>query len=288
MHRHLRTLSLYLLLLSSCAIVGSDHRMLRSVDGERVDMQTMLDELADADVVFLGEEHDSGVVHRLQFEVTRGLLEHHGKLAVSMEMFERDGQGMLDLYLAGGISEERFLKLTRHWPNYADHYRPVIELAKSEGLPVIAGNCYRPIASKIAKKGLHAGLGSPWAALRVDVSQGAYLDKFMQAMATSRKEGEPVPEHVLRFYASQCVKDSTMAESIALYFDELGEEAAPVVHWCGRFHSDFGLGTVERLRKLRPDLKIIVVSGSKDEDLGSGADASDRERADYLWYVLPE
>ena len=149
---HLRTLSPCLLLMTACAVVGGDHRMLRSADGERVNMQTMLDELADADVVFLGEEHDSGVVHRLQFDLTRGLMERHGALAISMEMFERDGQGMLDLYLAGGLGEERFLELTRHWPNYAEHYRPAIELAKSEGLRVIAGNCYRPIASKVAKQ----------------------------------------------------------------------------------------------------------------------------------------
>lgn len=288
MIRHLRTLSPCLLLLTACAVLGGDHRMLRSADGERIDMQTMLEELAQADVVFLGEEHDSHVVHRLQFEVTRGLWERHGALAISMEMFERDGQGMLDLYLAGGLTEEHFLKLTRHWSNYAEHYRPVIELAKSEGLRVIAGNCYRPIASKVAKGGIYAGQGSPWAALRVDASPGAYQDKFMEAMGVAHGDDEEgLPDDMLNFYAAQCVKDSTMAESIARHFDELGADAPPVVHWCGRFHSDYGLGTVERLRKLRPDLKIIVVSGSKDADLGSGADEGDRERADYLWYVRP-
>jgi uncharacterized iron-regulated protein len=69
-----------------------------------------------------------------------------------------------------------------------------------------------------------------------------------------------------RIFAAQCLKDSAMAEGIA---DALALAPGPlVVHWCGRFHSDAHLGTVERLAWRRPDLRIAVVTMNSDDDLG--------------------
>ena len=62
--------------------------------------------------------------------------------------------------------------------------------------------------------------------------------------------------------------NDTMAESIAeaIAAREPGE-APTVVHWNGRFHSDFGLGTVERLKRRMPHLNIAVVSMVEARDL---------------------
>ena len=53
----------------------------------------MLDQLAQADVVFLGETHDDETTHRLELAVYEGLLQRKPKQVVlAMEMFERDVQ----------------------------------------------------------------------------------------------------------------------------------------------------------------------------------------------------
>lgn len=278
--------------LASCAafssVTGPDHVLLRTSDGGRIDMEALVDELMGADVVFLGEEHDATVMHRLQLEVTRRLHRRHGDLVLSMEMFERDGQNALDLFLNGTIDEPQFLSMARTWSNYSDDYAPAVRFAKDNGVPVLAANCYRPIASRASRTGWRSAIGSPWAARQVDAGEGPYRDRFFASMADIPGHGGGFPAEMLqRFFEAQCIKDDTMAESIAQHFDAQGPAAPPVVHWCGRFHSDFGLGTVERLRARRPDLKILVVSGAKSEDLGRSAPPEDRQRGDFLWYVLP-
>ena len=173
-------------------------------------------------------------------------------------MFERDAQRRLDLYLQGVIDEAHFLAGARPWGNYREHYRPVIELAKQRGLDVLAANVYRPIAARVARQGLVAAKGDPWAAVEVEAEPtGAYFERFARVMG---QEPDPGNERLARVYAAQAVKDDTMAESIAEYLAARGADAPLVVHWCGKFHSDHGLGTVERLLRRRPDLRIAVVT----------------------------
>lgn len=269
--------------LGGCATSSSAWRAV-AASGEAVTLEEMADDLAAADVVFLGELHDNDVGHALQLRLTELLLERRGALAISLEMFERDAQDQLDLYLHGAIDEARFLGHSRPWKNYAEHYRPVVELARREGLPVIAANCYRPLAARASKQGLGAVLGDPWAATRVDVGPGAYRDKFLELMGEHAAESGSPAE---RFYAAQCLKDDTMAESIARFLQEAGEPPPLVVHWCGRFHSDERLGTVERLLARRPDLDVRVVTMVAVKDVGRRLDEEERALADYAW-VVPE
>lgn len=248
-------------------------------------------DLASADVVFLGELHDNTEGHAVQLALTRGLANARGSLILSMEMLERDVQRRLDLYLDGVLTEEEFLTGTRQWGNYAQHYRGAVELAKERGFRVIAANVYRPIASRVARRGLAAGLGDPWAARSVDVSDGEYKRRFLEVMSEGHGAPggfEPDAAFLERIFAAQCIKDATMAESIALALADTGEPAPLVVHWNGRFHSDFGLGTVERLRRRVPGLNIAVVSMIETDDLDRDLVGDEIDQGHYVIMVPPE
>jgi uncharacterized iron-regulated protein len=274
--------------LVSCTALGPGAaltgrgRIVRTSDGRTVSVEEAARTLADADVVFLGEEHDSDEAHRLQLELTEALLQRRGEVAIAMEMFERDGQRRLDLYLAGAVDEEFFLAGSRPWGNYAAHYRGAIELAKAHGLDVIAANVYRPIASRVAKQGLAAGKGDPWAAVAVDATpDGEYFERFVRVMG---EDPDHPTDRIQQVYAAQAIKDDTMAESIARYLDSRGADAPQVVHWCGKFHSDYGLGTVERLLARKPGLKVAVVSTLSGDDARS-LDEDERRRGQFVMLV---
>ena len=270
--------------LSACGTLGPRWRAVETTSGAEVDLVHMADALAGVDVVFLGEEHDNDVGHELQLELTKLLLERRGTLAVSLEMFERDVQDQIDLYLMQAISEERFLGHSRPWSNYREHYRAVIELARAQGLPVIAANCRRALASRVAGRGLTAVAGDAWCAAQVDAWPGPYRDRFVEAMGDHAQQmGTKLDD----FFASQCLKDDTMAESIVRFLEEAGEDAPLVVHWCGRFHSDYYLGTVERLLARRPDLTVAVVTTVPTMRRGRDLTGSERASADYVWLVPP-
>src|SRR5262245_34162431 len=117
------------------------------------DFESMLVDLAHADVVLVGEQHDDANTHRLEAAILAGLLRRHVPVTVSLEMFERDVQPTLDAYLAGSITEEDFLKGSRPWPRYTTDYRALVELAKAHNWPVVAANVPRKYAAAVAKEG---------------------------------------------------------------------------------------------------------------------------------------
>ena len=203
-----------------------------------------------------------------------------------MEMFERDVQPALDDYLAGAIDEPTFLAGARPWPNYAEDYRPVVQLAKREHLDVIAANVPRPLAARVSREGLEPVRSQRWMPADVQPYPGAYRMRFEDAMgdAGGSSAHEIPPDAMDRWYTAQVVKDEAMAESIQRWIEDHWPDGF-VVHWCGKFHSDRRLGTVERLLRRRPDLKVGVVttiSGVRDP-----RDLSEEQRtaADYVWLV---
>src|SRR3972149_3410918 len=74
------------------------------------DFESMLADLARADAVFVGEQHDDPNTHRLELAIVEGLTRRGVPVVVAMEMFERDVQANLDQYAAGTMTEAQFLK----------------------------------------------------------------------------------------------------------------------------------------------------------------------------------
>ena len=258
------------------------------------DLESMLADLAKADVVFVGEQHDDPNTHRLEAAILDGLRRRGVVVTLSLEMFERDAQAGLNSYLSGGIAEADFLSSSRPWPRYATDYRALVEMARTEGWPVIAANVPRRFASSVAKTGLAAldTLGPTersWAAADLRCPQDGYFDRFAATMGGHQATGstDDQKKTTERYYFSQCVKDETMADAIAVGFDQFNRKL--VVHVNGAFHSDFGLGTAERVRRRLHGRRVAVVSVLPVKDLDTLAPAGeDLKRADYLLYTVAE
>ena len=278
-------LLLAFLSLSSCASLSLVTARWVAVDSEsrqRVSLDEMADALCTSDVVFLGEEHDNSVGHKLQFELTRKLQERRTNLVVALEMFERDVDFDLEDYLNGKLTEEAFLELSRPWGNYKEHYRPVVEWAKRNGIRVVAANIPRPAARRVAYEGIGAVRHEPWMPSEFDAPQDEYYELFVDVMGGHRSGA--AEKRLENWYRAQCVKDEVMAESILRWTG--GSDTDPlVVHWCGKFHSDRGLGTAARVLRRVPELEIAVVSmrsGPRKVDSLSEEEWSD---GDYIWLV---
>ena len=262
------------------------------------DFETMLADLARADVIVVGEQHDDPNTHRLEAAMLQGLQRRRIALTVSVEMFERDVQASLDDYLAGRATEEQFLKISRPWPRYASDYREIVELARAHGWPVVAANVPRRLASEVAKGG-EAGLAkvkaeSPQLTAReLQCPLDAYFDRFYSEMSRHPAPGAEKATDAekratgQRYYLSQCLKDETMAESIAAAFERQAGRPGAIVHYNGAFHSDFGMGVAERVRRRLPGRRVAVVTMVPVADLDTVAPAGDDlKRAEYLVYTV--
>ena len=259
------------------------------------------DALSGFDVIFLGEVHRHAGVHHAQMALFRELHRRHPAMSLSMEQFERDQQPALDEYVAGKIGENTMASRIELWANYGTSYRPLVEYAKQHKLPVIAANAPGMVVRCVGMEGpAFLARMKPeqrgWAAAEINLDEGAYRDKFM-GFATgdaghggdpNAKSGEKrtPSEQAVRAFAAQVTRDDTMAESIALHLQ--ANPGRKVAHLTGRFHSDAFLGTVERLKRRMPALKIAVVS-----PLENGADANpkitaaDLRNGTYLLVIRP-
>lgn len=270
------------------------------------DFETMLADLARADVVLVGEQHDDPNTHRLESAILQGLMRRNVTVTVSLEMFERDVQGPLDQYLAGSMTEDEFLKASRPWPRYATDYRSLVEMAKGHGWRVVAANVPRRLAADVSKGGQAAlDAAKPedraWMATDLQCPKDGYFTRFSAQMgshpvaandaprdpAAVAKAAENQRAMVERFYLSQCLKDETMAESIARAFAKQEGRPGTLVHYNGAFHSDYGLGTAERVRHRLPGRRVAIVSMIPGDGLDALSPGEDElALGDYLVFTI--
>lgn len=270
------------------------HRVYRSKKKRFEDFEAMMADVAKADVVFLGEQHDDPGTHRLERAVLEGIARRREKVVVALEMFERDAQPALNDYLAGKLPEADFLKGARPWPRYATDYRPLVEFARDRGWPVIAGNVPRRLASLVGRKGL-AGVDSlppadrAFVAAQLNCPRDKYYDRFKETMGDMSGHGQKITPAeaaamVGRFYDAQCVKDETMGEAIATA--RAASPGAVVVHVNGAFHSDYRLGTAQRAKNRLDGARIAVISFVPVEDLDTANGKKIRKLGDYVVFTL--
>src|SRR5512146_2742664 len=65
-------------------------------DGKVVPFGVMIDELQRADIVFVGESHDSERDHQAELDVIRALFEKGVRAGIGLEMFRAESQNTLD------------------------------------------------------------------------------------------------------------------------------------------------------------------------------------------------
>ncbi len=261
--------------------------IIEGVTLSRLSPRELWERIAESDAVFVGEVHDDSLTHIIELDILRNFYTKHPKLAVSMEMFERDVQGLLDEYLAGKIREEVFLAGSRPWGNYKKAYRPIVEFAREKGLPVIAMNVPRKYAARLAMKGPAALEALPdsekvFVARELKVLDDEYRERFKKEMTGEMPQAMAMvdPENL---YAAQCLKDDTMAESIHEFLKT--HAGYKVISYQGDFHSAYSLGIVKKLKLLDPSLKTTVISVVPVEDPASLDQEAHRGRGDHVIFV---
>ncbi len=254
----------------------------------------LADAVAAADLVFFGEQHDDPATHTGEMALLGAMADRGRTVRLSMEMFERDVQPLLDRYLMGQIPEAEFLAGSRPWDQYATDYRPLVELSRLHGWSVRAANVPRPLASAVARRGLVV-LDTMNARDRGFMARDnlcprdAYYQKFVATMqghgsggaAPSDADAAAARQIIDRYYEAQCVKDEAMGETVAAALLS-GPGGTLVFHVNGAFHSDEFLGTVTRAVRRAPKARVVVLSAVPVPDLNSADPSAFAARGDYI------
>lgn len=257
--------------LAAGAQAPAPHYRAFDAKGNAVTLQTIIDSLERADVLFVGETHDNPVAHMLEAEVLRRAAEAYGPssprqraVALSLEMFERDVQTVLDEYLAGLITERHFLLSSRPWRNYETDYKPLVEYARTHRLPVIAANAPARYVSRVSSQGPDSLRSLPQVALKswlpplpFPAASEGYAAKFNRFMGggAAAQAGAHGGLHLLE---AQTLRDASMAYAISEYLKR-GRDPL-VVQVNGTFHSEERMGVPEQLARYRSKSRAVVVT----------------------------
>jgi uncharacterized iron-regulated protein len=269
-----------------------------------------------ADAVLVGETHDDEVGHGVEAQLLYRAAERFGAVGdqgvtkrpvvLSMEMFERDVQYILDEYLDGLITEDQFESSARPWPRYDTDYRPMVEFARAHGIPVVAANAPRRYVNRVSRLGPSSldvlsdtakqylpPLPYPPASKAYAAQFNALMGEMMQAQpkpdsaeekaaegasqAAEQPRADPAMHSMGNALSAQALWDAAMGNAVA---DALNQHPdALVIHYAGSFHVEKGTGIPERVEDYRPGTRILTVvleptgdidTWQKDEDRGLG------------------
>jgi uncharacterized iron-regulated protein len=219
------------------------------------------------------------VGHRLQYEIFSRLLgsaetdSAAPPVILSLEMFERDVQYVLDEYLADLISKDQFLRSTRPWAFFDEDYAPVVEAARSAGRPVVAANAPRRYVNMVSRNGLGslASLSAQakryLAPLPYEGPSAVYRAELEAIMGGHSEGGVRDPAANDNGFLAQSLWDATMAYSVTDAL--LREPDAKVVHLVGSFHVKNGTGIPEQLERYRPGTRTLIVYVEPVAEIGS-------------------
>ena len=262
---------------------NTEHYRVYDAKGNPATLLQVIDAIEQNDVVFLGEMHDDSVGHSLQFDVFKSAIEKYSvnrKITLSLEMFERDVQMVVNEYLAGLITEKKFLDDSRPWGNYKTDYRPLVELAKEKKFPVVAANAPRRYVNMVSRGGreklnsLSKEAKSFLPPLPYAQASEAYSAKFKSLMGGA-PEASAGLDNILN---SQSLWDAGMAYNISQAMVKNGL----VVHLNGAFHTENRLGTVEHLLKYEPKTKVLVVTMRYENDFKNFDKAKHTDLGDFV------
>lgn len=261
-------------------------------DGAPVSHDALLDSLARARFVLLGERHDQPDHHRLQAWVVSALAARGRRPAVVLEMLDETQREALERALPSRDAEEiaRAVRWEKSsWPDFA-LYRPVIEAALAAGLPIVAGNASTARVRALA-------MGQPDDDARALLAGAAPLSDTGRARLVHEIDrghcGQATPERIGAMIEAQRFRDVTMASALLVADARFGDGAV-LIAGTGHVARDMGvpvqlaarapdatiasLAFVE-LRAGLPELERDARTAAAAGDAGSAAIDADRSRA---------
>jgi uncharacterized iron-regulated protein len=253
------------------------------------DRQRLLQKIGTANIIYLGETHDSLADHQAQLGIAEALQQKNPRMAIALEMFQKPYQSAIDGYLNNTLSEAELLEQTQYkkrWGFDWEFYAPILRFAKAKRIPVLALNTPTEITRKVARSGLETLSADDfkWIPPRseIDLSNASYRKRILETYE-SFHQGKGNSDGFERFFQAQVLWDETMAAAIAQYWLKYPDRQIVVL--VGQGHVIFGEGIPSRVaRRLnaagQKKWKQVSVLLNPSPEIKNAASKA----ADFFWF----
>ncbi len=226
-------------------------------------LEEILPKLKDKRAVFVGENHPNFTNHLNQLKVIKYLHQNGKKIAIGMEMFQREFQNVINDYLNDKIDLKTFLEKTQYfkrWKFNYNLYKPIIDYAKKNHIPIIALNIDSKISQKVSREGIFALSKEEMDKLPSSIDFGnKRYEEDMNALLTRehlhmRNKKKNFKNHI---FEAQILWDETMAETAANFLKN--NPSYSMVILAGNGHIANFYGIPQRLER-RINLPSCVIA----------------------------
>lgn len=241
--------------------------------GKTVSFEEMLVDLNTHQMIFVGEKHTNASQHANQLGIIKAVFKNNPSMVVGMEMFDRSYQPVLDLWSAGALDEETFLRKVHWYANWRFDfalYRDILLFIKNSKIKIVALNIPSYIASRIRVGGIEnlSADDKIYLPKEIDTQNAAHREYVEKAFNQHPFEGNTRFDD---FYMAQCVWDEAMAESVA---SNLGNKKIVVLAGNGHIQYKYGIPDRAYRRTGIPFRTIYQASVGEQIELSV---------ADFIW-----
>ena len=267
--------------------------------------------LAGVRLLFVGESHTDADFHQVQLRVIEELVKAGREVSIGLEMYPYTQQRWLDAWVAGELTEEGFLRLSRwyeSWGYHWNYYRDIFFFARDHRLPMHALNAPREVVAAVRKKGFKDLTEEEAAHIPTQIDTTS--EEHRTLLRSYFDDGDPLhgtmtEEQWQGMIAAQSTWDATMAfHAVKALRAAPGPPRSPpgsaagsaprdpiLVVLIGSGHVAYGLGVERQARQwLRPEegrMASLIPQPIADAD-GEAVASVSASYANFLWGVPPE
>lgn len=240
-----------------------------AADKKEIPFGTLIDRLVTADVVCVGETHDSVMDHHIQLMIIKGLYAQDENLGVGMEMFQRPFQKTLDRYISGAVTEDTFLEdsdYQKRWGYDWSLYRPIVDFCRRNRVALAGLNLSDELRSRISKEGYEKLTADEKKLVgNVDFAVKAHREYHFDSLGSMHGHGKMDKSMQERMYQVMTTWDEYMADSAVKFFQE--RQLRRMVVLAGNGHIERYFGIPDRAKKRLAAGKVLTVRVMTGSDL---------------------
>ena len=261
--------------------------------GTFIETDALLDELADADYLLLGEKHDNADHHGIQAWVLAQFIARGRQPAVAFEMITTEQSEALRDYLAKHPRDAAGLGAAieweaRGWPDWTQ-YEPIAQAALDARAPLLPADVPRPTLRAVMKEGARALGAEVERRLGLSEPVPASMERVMQRQIAEAHCDQLPASMVAPMATAMRVRDAHMADAL-IQGAALAERDSAVLI-TGKGHARVDHGVPFHLRRLAPGAKVIslapleVSDGETDPQAYAARFSAEALPFDYVWFT---
>lgn len=286
-------------------------KIIQTTTRRPVSFNTLVANIAEFDVLYLSEKHDNPMHHAIQHRIIQHLVEQKKSPILGFEFFSMEDTPLLLNFSDSGKAPhspkmeravERQIRKQLGWESQSDtmwgYYYDLLNLAKKNQLLVSGLDLSSSQKRRITRKGVD-GLENIEKKLifSSQFSNEPYA-VYMKSVFKAVHCGMGHDKMTSRLYDTWVARNDKMALSISqLYESRSSKKSArgPIVVIIGGGHTQYGLGVMDRVRAINPDISQVNIGLTEitrnPSDLGQYLQPLELEGfepmlpADYLWFT---